>query len=66
MKTEKVVTMVCPSCKAEFEPEPIIMIQKDGSTRMELHLKKTCKYCGKGLVRRVEKHAVDKGPGAAP
>lgn len=62
-KKVKEVVMVCPSCGATFEREPIIMIDsKTGSSHMETFLRKTCKYCNKGLVRKVKKYGVDKGP----
>lgn len=56
MKPEKLVTMHCPSCGADFEKQPIIIINpSDGSSRMEEQLPKKCRYCGTGLVRSVTK-----------
>ena len=56
MKPEKLVTMHCPSCKADFDRQPIIMIDPlKGTSRMELELPRKCRYCGGGLVRRVTK-----------
>jgi hypothetical protein len=53
MKKDKIIEMVCPSCKVHFGSEPIIMIEKDGNTHMEHHLPKKCQYCRTGLIRNV-------------
>ncbi|MGB8780564.1 MAG: hypothetical protein WCD81_07945 [Candidatus Bathyarchaeia archaeon] len=56
MKPEKLVTMHCPSCGADFDKQPIIIINRsNGSSHMEEHLPKKCKYCKTGLVRSVTK-----------
>jgi hypothetical protein len=56
MKPEKLVTMHCPSCGADFDKEPIIIInQKDRSSHMEERLPRKCQICGTGLVRNVTK-----------
>jgi hypothetical protein len=56
LKPEKLVTMHCPSCGADFDKQPIIMINPaDGSSHMEEHLPTKCRYCGTGLVRSVTK-----------
>lgn len=61
MKAEKQVTMHCPSCKADFDQEPIIMLNpRDGSSHLELFLPRKCRFCGTGLVRMVTKVKIPK------
>ena len=56
MKPEKLVTMHCPSCGADFDKQPIIIINpSDRSSHMEENLPKKCQYCGTGLMRHVTK-----------
>lgn len=52
MKKEKIITMVCPACKASYEPVPTVIIEKDGGTHIEYTLRRRCKVCRTGLIRK--------------
>ena len=56
MRPEKLVTMHCPSCGADFDKQPVLLINPtDKSSHLEEQLLRKCRYCGTGLVRSVTK-----------
>lgn len=52
---EKAVYMECPKCHAQYAREPLIEIQKDGSTLLKTVFPRQCKICGTNLIRRSER-----------
>ena len=56
MKPEKLVTMHCPSCGADFGKQLIIMVDPlKKESHLGERLPKKCRFCGTNLVRSVTK-----------
>ena len=55
MNKNKIVEMYCSNCNKIIGKQPTIVIQKDGSSKIEERQPKNCPECKSGLQRHVTK-----------
>lgn len=52
-KSEKIVQMACPECKTVYDPQPMILLKKDGTSELIHELPRKCLRCHCNLQRFV-------------
>ena len=53
MNKNKIVEMYCPKCNTIVPNQPTVMIQEDGTKRLEMLRAARCPECNGGLQRKV-------------